>query len=125
MRSLTAGRFLRSVFVLGLLALTTVLATARAEPDTHTAATASPRFTWRRWVSYYGNDQLDGLARFDVVDLDADESGGAYSPADIAALEAQLGPRGGKAVSYLNLGSCEQFRTYWPECQPFDVGKYQ
>ncbi|WP_246173925.1 endo alpha-1,4 polygalactosaminidase [Pandoraea terrigena] len=66
------------------------------------------------WVSYYGNVGRLDLARmantFRLIDIDADPDQGNVTPAQIATLKA-----GGKnrVVSYLNLGACERFRSYW------------
>lgn len=66
------------------------------------------------WVSYYGDAEDVDLARmaatFRVIDIDADPGLGNFTPAQIAALKAQ---GRNKVLSYLNLGACERFRTYW------------
>jgi len=66
------------------------------------------------WVSYYGPagsiDLAKAAATFRVINIDADPGGGNFTAAQIATLRA-----GGqnRVISYLNLGSCETFRTYW------------
>ncbi len=70
------------------------------------------------WISFYGTaaqmGKLEEVARtFRVLDIDADpgDNGvGNFTAAQLATLRA-----GGKnrVISYLNLGSCETWRTYW------------
>lgn len=100
-----------------LLALATSAASAQT-PTPSRAAITSP--TGRDigigapWVSYYGNVARLDLARmantFRLIDIDADPDQGNVTPAQIATLKA-----GGKnrVISYLNLGACERFRSYW------------
>ena len=71
------------------------------------------------WVSFYGPASGVDLAKtastFRVINLDADPGGSNFADADIAALRA-----GGqnRVISYLNVGSCENFRTYWSTDPP-------
>lgn len=69
------------------------------------------------WVSFYGTAaQMGDLAKaastFRVLNIDADpgDGGGNFTTAQITTLK-----NGGKnkVISYLNLGSCENTRTYW------------
>jgi cysteinyl-tRNA synthetase len=67
------------------------------------------------WLSFYGSSaQLGDLTRaaatFRIINIDADPGVGNFAPAEIAQLRA-----GGqnRVISYLNLGSCEMFRSYW------------
>lgn len=66
------------------------------------------------WVSYYGaaaSLDLDKMAAtFRIMDVDADPSLGNFTAAQVKQLQ-----NGGanKVLSYLNLGSCEKFRSYW------------
>jgi cysteinyl-tRNA synthetase, unknown class len=70
------------------------------------------------WVAFYGTaaqmGDLERVARtFRIIDIDVDpaEDGiGNFSDGQIRALK-----HGGqnRVLSYLNLGSCERFRTYW------------
>lgn len=70
------------------------------------------------WISFYGTaaqmGKLEDVAgKFRVIDIDADptENGvGNFTAAQLATLRA-----GGKnrVISYLNLGSCETWRSYW------------
>jgi cysteinyl-tRNA synthetase len=46
---------------------------------------------------------------FRIIDLDADPDSGSFTDAQLK----QLGAQGSKVLSYLNLGSCESFRSYW------------
>jgi cysteinyl-tRNA synthetase len=68
------------------------------------------------WVSFYGTaaemgDLAQAAATFRILNIDADPGGGGnFTPSQIATLRS-----GGqnRVISYLNLGSCETFRTYW------------
>lgn len=68
------------------------------------------------WLSYYGSGDDIDLARvaqtYRLIDIDADPSQGNFTPAQIATLKA--GGRN-RVISYLNLGSCERFRSYWQQ----------
>ena len=67
------------------------------------------------WMSYYGSSSsLSSLATvastFRVMDIDLDPGLGGYSTSDVTTLKSS----GANVVlSYLNLGSCETFRSYW------------
>lgn len=74
----------------------------------------------RSWVSYYSLGQISELSKFDVVDIDVEDGAANYQPDDVAALKA----RGKLVVSYLNVGSAEPFRSYWPRVQAYSLGKY-
>ena len=69
------------------------------------------------WVSYYGAASGVDLARvastFRIINIDVDPDTGNFSDADIRQLQA-----GGanKVISYMNVGACEMFRSYWPQC---------
>ena len=100
-----------------LLALTALVSSA--QPHTR-APVAAPLPTGRDigigapWVSYYGNVAHLDLARvastFRLIDIDADPDQGNVTPAQIATLKADGTNR---VISYLNLGACERFRSYW------------
>jgi cysteinyl-tRNA synthetase len=69
------------------------------------------------WLSFYGTasemgDPAPVASSFRVINLDADPTVGNFTREQILALQA-----GGKSriISYLNLGSCEQFRSYWAQ----------
>lgn len=67
------------------------------------------------WVSFYGAAaQMGDLARvartFRVINIDADPGAANFADAQIAELKA--GGRN-RVLSYLNLGACERYRTYW------------
>lgn len=70
------------------------------------------------WVAFYGTaaqmGDLDRVARtFRIIDIDVDPTAdgvGNFSDAQIRALKDDGHNR---VLSYLNLGSCERFRTYW------------
>ena len=72
------------------------------------------------WVSFYGTaSEMGDLAlvadRFRVINVDADPTAGNFTREQILALQA-----GGKnrVLSYLDLGSCENFRSYWATVPP-------
>jgi cysteinyl-tRNA synthetase, unknown class len=87
-----------------------------------TAPGLGPGFRERGpWVSFYGTAQEMGdLAKvastFRVINIDADPTQGNFSPAQIATLKA-----GGRntVISYMDVGSCEQFRSYWTDAPGF------
>lgn len=70
------------------------------------------------WISFYGNaaemGSLDKVAQsFRIVNLDADPTDdgvGNFTDAQLQKLK-----NGGKnrVLSYLNVGACERYRTYW------------
>jgi cysteinyl-tRNA synthetase, unknown class len=67
------------------------------------------------WVSFYGTaaqmGNLDSIAaKFRIINIDADPDGGNFTAAQILQLRNNGQNR---VISYLNLGSCEQFRSYW------------
>ncbi len=72
------------------------------------------------WLSFYGNARQMGdlrrvAAAFRLINIDADPGSGNFSRAEIAILRA-----GGRntVVSYLNVGACEQDRSYWHAAPP-------
>lgn len=71
------------------------------------------------WLAFYGNaaslgDLTAAGARLSRIDIDADPAQQNFSAQNIAALKA-----GGALVfSYLNVGACEQFRSYWGSAPP-------
>src|SRR5262249_46449760 len=71
------------------------------------------------WVSFYGpGDMLDlgkVASTFRVINIDADPDGANFTKAQIQTLKA-----GGqnRVISYLNVGSCEDFRSYWDTDPP-------
>ena len=86
-------------------------------PDDGTArVTLGPGFPESGpWVSFYGKavemGDLRHVARtYRIINIDADPGLGNFTKAEIAELRA-----GGqnRVLSYLNLGACEKFRTYW------------
>ena len=67
------------------------------------------------WVSFYGRAaEMGDLARvartYRIINIDADPGMKNFTDAQLMKLRA-----GGKnrVLSYMNLGSCETFRTYW------------
>lgn len=78
-------------------------------------AVQSPSFSASPWMTYYGAAQSMGslataAATFRVIDVDLDPDTGNFSTADVAVLK-----NGGRNIvlSYLNLGACENYRSYW------------
>ncbi|MEM5369700.1 endo alpha-1,4 polygalactosaminidase [Paraburkholderia azotifigens] len=99
--------------VLATCVLSLTLTGAHAADQT--AAVATRVFEASPWMSYYGDAAgIGGLARaastFRVIDVDLDPDSDNFTPAEVAALK-----NGGRNVvlSYLNLGSCETYRSYW------------
>ena len=66
------------------------------------------------WVSFYGTASSVDLARmaatFRILNIEADPDVGAFDPAQIAQLK---GGGRNRVIGYLNVGSCESFRSYW------------
>ncbi len=67
------------------------------------------------WLSFYGSAQqmgdLERVARtFRIINIDADPDQESFSAAQIRQLRADGGNR---VISYLNLGACEKFRSYF------------
>jgi len=67
------------------------------------------------WVSFYGTaSEMGDLKKvadtFRVINIDVDPEGANFTKAEIVTLK-----NGGKnrVISYFNLGSCEDFRSYW------------
>ena len=80
-----------------------------------TAGTLRANVAATPWMSYYGSSStLSSLATvantFHVMDIDLDPGLGGFAASDVVTLKA-----GGANVvlSYLNVGSCESFRSYW------------
>lgn len=66
------------------------------------------------WVAFYGSpgasiDLAKVATAFRIIDLDADPDVG-FTPAQITALRASGQNR---VISYMNVGSCESFRSYY------------
>lgn len=68
------------------------------------------------WMVYYGSSKnlnLDQLAqKFRIIIIDADPHLGAFSASQIDKLRAN---KQNRVLSYLNIGACENFRSYWKE----------
>jgi cysteinyl-tRNA synthetase len=67
------------------------------------------------WVSFYGPARaVQPLARvaqkFRIINIDADPGVAGFTRAQIEQLKA--GGRN-RVISYMNVGACERFRTYW------------
>jgi cysteinyl-tRNA synthetase len=78
---------------------------------------SSPAFANAPWMSFYGDVSTIGSTvtvanTFRVMDVDLDPDTGNFSTSDVTALKA-----GGRnlVLSYLNIGSCENFRSYWSQ----------
>jgi cysteinyl-tRNA synthetase len=71
------------------------------------------------WVSFYGGAAGVDLARvastFRIINIDVDPDTGNFTDDDIATLRA-----GGqnRVISYLDVGSCESFRSYFASSPP-------
>lgn len=69
------------------------------------------------WVSFYGPATGVNLAKtaatFRVINIDADPDAGNFTIAQIASLKNNGQNR---VISYLNIGSCETYRSYWNKC---------
>ena len=69
------------------------------------------------WVSFYGPAQGVNLGKlastFRVINIDVDPAAGNFTDAQIVALK-----NGGqnRVISYMNVGSCETYRSYWSKC---------
>ncbi|MBM4343389.1 MAG: endo alpha-1,4 polygalactosaminidase [Deltaproteobacteria bacterium] len=68
-------------------------------------------------MSFYGTAKAMGelskaAANFAILNVDADPAIGNFTPGELAQLR-----KGGanRVLSYLNLGACEQFRSYWAQ----------
>ncbi len=100
---------------------------ASASPATTGAARRARLHGARNWVSYYQSpaprDTQDRLARFDLVDIDADE-GNFDSPEHARHVIGRLRERGCLVVSYLNIGAAERFRWYWDQAAPYKLDPY-
>ena len=101
---------------------TTTTPTTTATPTTTTTTIApTPTPTTGRgfldagpWTSFYGNasqvDLTKMAATFRIMDIDADPDMGNFTATQIKQLQSS---GKNKVLSYLNLGSCENFRGYW------------
>ena len=69
------------------------------------------------WVAFYGSptsslDLARVAAAFRIIDIDADPDVG-FTTAQIAQLRSAGQNR---VISYMNVGACENFRSYWDQC---------
>lgn len=97
----------------------TAAAAGAVPPDAPTVTAMGPGFPVSGpWVAFYGTaaqmGDLEQVARtFRIIDIDVDPTAdgvGNFSDDQIRALRHDGQNR---VLSYLNLGSCERFRTYW------------
>lgn len=93
----------------------TTTTTSPTSQNSAIAADTSRAFTGSPWMSFYGDTStLGSIATiantFRVMDVDLDPDTGNFSPTDVAALK-----NGGRNIvlSYLDIGSCENYRSYW------------
>jgi cysteinyl-tRNA synthetase len=96
----------------GTATIAAIAAVCPAEPPVNTARgfpATGP------WVSFYGDaakiGDLQKAARaFRIINIDADPTAANFTKAQITTLK-----NGGlnRVISYLNLGSCETYRSYW------------
>ncbi|WP_260400347.1 endo alpha-1,4 polygalactosaminidase [Burkholderia ubonensis] len=80
-----------------------------------TTATSGPGFPVSApWMTYYGPassiDLNRAAATYRVMDIDLDPGTGNFTAAQVATLKNN---GQNKVLSYLNLGSCEHWRSYW------------
>jgi cysteinyl-tRNA synthetase len=73
------------------------------------------------WTSFYGNaGEMGDLAKvaqtFRVINIDVDPDAGNFTDEQIALLKASGKNR---VISYMNVGSCEEFRSYWQDAPGF------
>jgi len=73
------------------------------------------------WASFYGNaaemgDLAKVAATYRIINIDVDPGSGNFTDAQIQTLKA-----GGKnrVISYMNVGSCEDYRDYWKTAPGF------
>lgn len=66
------------------------------------------------WASFYGQASQVDLAKlattYRIFDIDADPDMGNFTPAQIKQLQNN---GQNKVLSYFNLGSCENYRSFW------------
>lgn len=88
--------------------------TTTATTTTTTAATGRGFLDAGPWASFYGGANQVDLAKmaatFRIMDIDADPDMGNFTATQIKQLQSS---GKNKVLSYLNLGSCENFRGYW------------
>ncbi len=77
----------------------------------------------RPWVSFYGTArEMGDLSRvahtFRIINIDADPANDGRGNFTNSQIEALKNSGGNRVISYLNLGSCERFRTYWSAAPP-------
>ncbi|WP_366806992.1 endo alpha-1,4 polygalactosaminidase, partial [Polaromonas sp.] len=95
---------------------TTTAPTTTTTTTTTTATTAASRGFPNAgpWASFYGTANTIDLpklaATFRIMDIDADPDMGNFTASQITTLKNS---GANKVLSYLNLGSCENFRGYW------------
>ncbi|OHB18591.1 MAG: hypothetical protein A2666_01310 [Parcubacteria group bacterium RIFCSPHIGHO2_01_FULL_47_10b] len=82
---------------------------------------ANPLASVQTWVSYYAADQISKLSAFDLVEIDTEGGTDNYTQSDVK----QLKDGGVIVVSYLNVGACETFRSYWKQCEKFKLAPYE
>jgi cysteinyl-tRNA synthetase len=73
------------------------------------------------WLSFYGTSQQLGsltmaASTFRILNIDADPDAGNFTSGEIAQLRASGQNR---VISYLDVGSCENFRSYWTTAPGF------
>lgn len=84
----------------------------QAAPD---AGSSGAKFDASKpWAASYGPASKLGTlsavgTTYGVVDLDLDPAAGNFTPTQVAQIRAG----GARVISYLDVGSCEKFRSYW------------
>ncbi|RYX82969.1 glycoside hydrolase [bacterium] len=100
------------------LAVPSASAVETGDEATVTAAASTPGRGFpvgAPWASCYGpSDKVGDLKKaasaFRIINIDADPDGGNFTTAQIQQLKNNGQNR---VISYLNIGSCESFRSYW------------
>ncbi|MGU7775014.1 endo alpha-1,4 polygalactosaminidase [Burkholderia sp. MR1-5-21] len=89
--------------------------TPTSTSTSNATASSGPGFPFAApWMTYYGPASSLDLNRaastFRIMDIDLDPGTGNFTPANVATLKNN---GQNKVLSYLNLGSCEHWRSYW------------
>lgn len=71
------------------------------------------------WVSWYGGTNGVDLAKvastFRIINIDADPDTGNFTDGELQTLKANGQNR---VISYMNVGACEDYRSYWSAAPP-------
>ena len=124
----TSLRLLLAALVVGAFLIFRGADTSQGAPTAEAVEKARPGRGFpdaAPWASSYGAaSQVGDLGKaartFRILNIDADPDIGNWTPAQIATLRA-----GGtnRVISYLNVGSMEEFRSYWKKAPGFVAGR--